>query len=211
MKETPSGSDQPLQTAVAPAAQGPAAGAGGGDLAPGTLVGEYRIEQELGRGGMGTVYAARHPVIGKRVAIKVLGERAVQRPGAGAALRRRGARGQPDRSPEHHRHLRLRPARPPDRPQHYFVMEYLDGETLAARLARSPPIADGEACRLLVQTAARSRPRIASGSFTAISSRRTCGSRSPRHGDIVRQGARLRHRQAAGADGGAQRHRDRGR
>ena len=42
---------------------------------------------------------------------------------------------------------------PPDRPQQYFVMDYLEGETLAARLARSPPIADDEARRLLVQTA----------------------------------------------------------
>src|SRR6187399_1032650 len=77
MKETPSGSDQLIQAAVATAAQGPAAAGagGGGELAAGTMVGEYRIEQELGRGGMGTVYAARHPVIGKRVAIKVLAER----------------------------------------------------------------------------------------------------------------------------------------
>ncbi|MGB8294626.1 MAG: protein kinase, partial [Polyangia bacterium] len=49
---TASGVDQPLQ--------------------PGTKIGEYLIERELGRGGMGAVYAARHPIIGKRVAIKVL-------------------------------------------------------------------------------------------------------------------------------------------
>src|ERR1041384_3764448 len=42
------------------------------DLAPGTAVGEYQIEQKLGHGGMGAVYQAIHPVIGKRVAVKVL-------------------------------------------------------------------------------------------------------------------------------------------
>jgi serine/threonine-protein kinase len=41
-------------------------------LVPGTMVGEYRIEQIVGEGGMGQVYGAVHPVIGKRAAIKVL-------------------------------------------------------------------------------------------------------------------------------------------
>ncbi len=38
----------------------------------GALVGEYRIEKLVGQGGMGQVYGAVHPVIGKRAAIKVL-------------------------------------------------------------------------------------------------------------------------------------------
>jgi serine/threonine-protein kinase len=36
------------------------------------MLGEYRIEGLIGQGGMGTVYAAVHPVIGKRAAIKIL-------------------------------------------------------------------------------------------------------------------------------------------
>jgi eukaryotic-like serine/threonine-protein kinase len=42
------------------------------DLAPGTKLGEYVIAGKLGKGGMGHVFAATHPVIGKKVAIKVL-------------------------------------------------------------------------------------------------------------------------------------------
>src|SRR4051812_31798374 len=42
------------------------------ELVDGTDVGGYIIDGELGRGGMGVVYSARHPVIGKRAAIKVL-------------------------------------------------------------------------------------------------------------------------------------------
>jgi eukaryotic-like serine/threonine-protein kinase len=42
-----------------------------GDLI-GVDVGGYVIDGELGRGGMGVVFSATHPVIGKRAAIKVL-------------------------------------------------------------------------------------------------------------------------------------------
>lgn len=38
----------------------------------GTLVGEYRVERRLGEGAMGEVFEAVHPIIGKRVAVKVL-------------------------------------------------------------------------------------------------------------------------------------------
>ena len=39
------------------------------DLPPGSPCGEYVIERKIGEGGMGAVYGARHPVIGKRAAI----------------------------------------------------------------------------------------------------------------------------------------------
>src|SRR5512143_3755380 len=42
------------------------------DLPPGSVAGEYRIEKKIGEGGMGSVYGAKHPLIGKRAAIKVI-------------------------------------------------------------------------------------------------------------------------------------------
>src|SRR5688500_5143049 len=48
--------------------------AGGEDLRPGTVVGEYVVEGKLGQGGMGAVYAATHPLIGKKAAIKVISD-----------------------------------------------------------------------------------------------------------------------------------------
>jgi serine/threonine protein kinase len=41
-------------------------------LGPGTDIGGYIIDDEIGKGGMGFVYSATHPVIGKRAAIKIL-------------------------------------------------------------------------------------------------------------------------------------------
>lgn len=45
------------------------------DLLPGETIGEYKVDSKLGAGGFGSVYHAVHPLIGKRVAIKVLSRR----------------------------------------------------------------------------------------------------------------------------------------
>ena len=42
------------------------------DVLIGSKVGNYEVKQKLGEGGMGSVYLAVHPRIGKRVALKVL-------------------------------------------------------------------------------------------------------------------------------------------
>ncbi|MBA2544807.1 MAG: serine/threonine protein kinase, partial [Deltaproteobacteria bacterium] len=49
-------------------------------LLPGFQAGPWRIERELGRGGMGTVYAVTHAEIGKHAALKVV-HRRVLNPG----------------------------------------------------------------------------------------------------------------------------------
>ncbi len=139
---------------------GPAAGAAaaapahsdssvaGDALAAGTMVGEYRIDREIGRGGMGTVYSADHPVIGKRVAIKVLAPALSSDP---AVVKRFVDEARAANKIGHPNIIdifsfgQLRDGR------QYFVMEYLEGETLGARIERGPLLA-AEARRFLVQT-----------------------------------------------------------
>jgi len=42
------------------------------ELSPGDRVGSYVIDGVIGRGGCGTVYAGRHPILGRQAAIKVM-------------------------------------------------------------------------------------------------------------------------------------------
>jgi serine/threonine-protein kinase len=120
----------------APTFLGPGAGvAPGGDLPPGFIVGEYRVDKVLGRGGMGTVYAGTQPVIEKRVAIKVLNAQF----SADAALVKRFV--DEARAVNRIRHANIidifsfgQIAQPDAR--QYFVMEYLEGSTLAERMEK---------------------------------------------------------------------------
>jgi serine/threonine protein kinase len=41
-------------------------------IVPGTMIGEYEVKGVLGAGGMGIVFAAVHPRIGKKAAVKIL-------------------------------------------------------------------------------------------------------------------------------------------
>jgi eukaryotic-like serine/threonine-protein kinase len=104
------------------------------ELAPGTEVGEYVVGRKLGEGGMGAVYAGQHPVIGKRVAIKVLAPHCSANP----ELVRRFLDEARAVNLIHHPHIVDIFAfgdLPGQRP--YFVMEYLDGESMAEAIERN--------------------------------------------------------------------------
>jgi|GEM_PF-4138472 len=112
---------------------------------PGTVVGEYEIVGKLGEGGMGVVLEARHPVIGKRVAVKMLRpEIATQQElverfiGEASAVNRIDHENIIDIFGFGTHHGR-----------HYFVMEFLEGESLDERLDRVERLSIAEALPVL--------------------------------------------------------------
>lgn len=103
-------------------------------LVPGTLVGDYEIEKLLGSGGMGAVYGARHEKLRRRAAVKVI---------APSLSRDRDA---VERFEQEALSL-ARLSHPnivsvldigtlPGDGRAFFIMEWLDGESVHARLER---------------------------------------------------------------------------
>src|SRR3954454_14984867 len=102
-------------------------------LVPGTMVGEYRIERKLGAGTFGDVYAGEHPLIGKRVAIKVLNQRFATDP---VMVSRFVAEARAVNKIRQRNIIDIFSFGVlPGQSRHYFVMELLDGRTLGALMA----------------------------------------------------------------------------
>lgn len=105
------------------------------ELVAGTVVGEYVIERHIGEGGMGVVYAARHPLIGKRAAIKVLNAKySADR----EAVARFVLEAQAVNRIGHANIVDVFSFGTLEDGRSYFVMEMLRGETLHARIERAP-------------------------------------------------------------------------
>jgi len=105
----------------------------GGDLPPGFGVGEFRLDAVIGRGGMGVVYSATQPVIEKRVAIKILNAQYSADP---ALVRRFTDEARAVNRIRHPNIIDIFSFGQLGDGRHYFVMEYLEGSTLGARLEK---------------------------------------------------------------------------
>jgi serine/threonine-protein kinase len=116
----------------------------------GQTIGNYRITAKLGEGGMGAVYRAEHPIIGRKVALKVVhpqfarnAEVVARFINEATAISRIG-----------HEHivevtdLGRTPAG-----DLYFVMEYLEGRSLAELVAREAPLPPARALAIAAQIA----------------------------------------------------------
>ena len=110
----------------------------------------FTLEGEIGRGGMGVVYHARDERLKRRVAVKVLPPELAFR----EEIRTRFLREAETAARLSHPHIV---------PIHsvgegpdglvYFVMAYVDGESLAARLKRRERLPPEEARRIMMETA----------------------------------------------------------
>jgi serine/threonine protein kinase len=112
------------------------------------LAGRYEIEREIGRGGMATVYLARDVKHHRRVALKVLA------PELGAVL---GAERflSEIRVTANLQHPNLLPLFDSGEVDGllYYVMPYVEGETLRARLAREKQLPVDEAVHIAMAIA----------------------------------------------------------
>jgi serine/threonine protein kinase len=115
----------------------------------GTVIsGKYRIERVIGRGGMGIVYAARHELLGRTVALKVvLPEIAANREVVARFMNE--ARSAARIESEHVAQVMDVDQLPNGTP--YMVMELLEGEDLEARLQRTGPLGVQEIADVLLE------------------------------------------------------------
>jgi eukaryotic-like serine/threonine-protein kinase len=128
----------------------------------GRRIGNYEIKAKIGEGGMGSVYLGEHPLIGKRVAIKVLLDELVAKEDVVARFFNEA------KAVNDIGHLNIVDIvdfgkTPGDNGQEivYFIMEFLDGEALSSRIRRAGlPFKDtlhivGQCCSALAASHAK--------------------------------------------------------
>jgi serine/threonine-protein kinase len=113
------------------------------------LADSYALESEIGRGGMGVVFSARDLKLKRRVAIKVLPPELAYR----EEIRRRFIREAETAARLSHPHIVPIHAVGEGDGLVYFVMGYVDGESLAARLRRRERLPPEEVRRITKEAA----------------------------------------------------------
>lgn len=128
-----------------------APGGGEGDgLVGETLLGRYEITTKIGQGGMGAVYEATHTLIGKRVAVKVLLDKYAERE---QIVRRLEQEARLASSIGHEHIIDITDFGTTGDGRTFVVMEFLEGESLGAALARTGPMDEQRVIRIAHQVA----------------------------------------------------------
>ncbi len=124
------------------------AGMLGTKLSVGTKVGEYEILARIGEGGMGTVYSAVHPIIGKKVAIKVLAARLAKNKNA---IRRFVLEARAVNDIQHPGLVDIFSFGQLTDGRHYYVMEFLEGKNLGDVLSERIRLPMAEALPIFIE------------------------------------------------------------
>src|SRR5690348_10400848 len=103
-------------------------------LASGTRLGPYEIISAIGAGGMGEVFRARDTKLGRDVALKVLPEAVASDPERVARMHREAQL----LAALNHPNIAAIHGLEDSGDVHALVLEFVDGETLADRIARGP-------------------------------------------------------------------------
>jgi len=109
------------------------------------LHGKYRLERELGRGAMGTVWSAIHLTLDQRVAIKVISSDIAN---SGEAIHRFHTEAKAAAKLRSRYVVQVYDDGETPEGLPYIVMEYLEGESLEDRIVRSGDIPLAEAVRI---------------------------------------------------------------
>jgi serine/threonine-protein kinase len=121
------------------------------DQLVGTVLAErYEIVRRIGEGGMGAVYEARHTVIGKRVAVKVLLEKFLEKPDLVARLLQEARLAS---SIGHENIVDVTDFGTTTDGRAFVVMEFLEGESLAQLVIRDAPLPVERSLRITRQVA----------------------------------------------------------
>ena len=119
-----------------------------GKIRAGTRVGgRFVIERPLGAGGMGAVYLARDEQLGEQVALKVIAGVALLDPGSAERLRREASMA---RRISHPNVVRMHDLGE-EHGMLYVSMEYVAGESLAARIQRLGTLTPAQLLPIAVQ------------------------------------------------------------
>ena len=116
-----------------------------GPLAGDVIAGKYRLERELGRGAMGTVWSAMHTTLGQRVAIKLI---AGDQSRSAEARHRFGVEAKAAARLRSRHVVQVYDDGETTSGTPYIVMEYLEGQTLEERLDGQHDLGLAEAVRI---------------------------------------------------------------
>jgi serine/threonine protein kinase len=116
----------------------------------GKTIGNYKITAKLGEGGMGIVYLAEHPVIGKKVALKAIHPELSRN---AEVVSRFITEAKSVNQIGHEHIVDIADFGTTNDGEFYFIMEYLQGEPLSERLVREGPLAPARALAIAAQIA----------------------------------------------------------